>query len=53
MKSKCPACGVSYAKHLGLTGTCEELQLCKLLLTIVMKLFKEKSYEKNKTKPRK
>lgn len=28
---KCPACGVAYVEHLGLIGTCKELQELKAL----------------------
>jgi len=31
-REKCPACGVSYGKHLGLNGTCRDLRATKALL---------------------
>ncbi len=40
MKSKCPSCGVSWTKHLGATGLCEELQICRLLLSSAIDLCK-------------
>jgi hypothetical protein len=54
-KPFCPSCGVSYDEHLGLTGTCEELQICKMLLMTAVKMIKAdrkelKKYEKTKAK---
>ena len=58
MKNKCPSCGVPYIEHLGLIGTCEELQIYKMLLMTAIKMIKAdrkelKKYEKTKAKSRK
>lgn len=41
---KCPSCGIKYINHLGLIGTCRELQILKLGL---LKLKKELYYCSN------
>jgi hypothetical protein len=58
MKDKCPSCNVPYVEHMGLHGTCEELQICKMLLMTAVKMIKAdrkelKKYEKTKAKSRK
>ena len=40
-QNHCPACGVSYGKHLGLNGTCRDLQATKVLLREAMRLLEE------------
>jgi hypothetical protein len=56
-KSVCAACGVPWSDHMGICGTCEELQFCKDLLASVVERLRKyhkiiKHYEKT-TKSRK
>jgi len=56
-RNRCSSCGVSWNKHMGATGLCEELQIVMELLAASISLLqvyrkKIKNYEKT-TKSRK